>query len=247
MTINKEAIQYLQESAVDPKNRIVEKNNRMFQFDSEGNGKEILPRSILAANPLNLNTLTGLINYIKSNLERQTKKLYLHVLSEKIVQLVGCLEEDGRREVLVISSAITPEFPFGRYLNAEEFIINFQSKFLKNNDRDILLKVIGNVVEENVKNTGDDGISQSVEIRSGITSRAEVKVPNPVKLAPYRTFSEVEQPTSDFVFRMKEGPLGAIFEADGGAWRNNAIVNVREYLKEELEKEISEGKITLLA
>ena len=53
------------------------------------------------------------------------------------------------------------------------------------------------------------------------------------------------------LIRMKDGPRGAIFEADGGAWRNQAIVNIREYLYEQLEEEIEAGieagRITILA
>ena len=46
---------------------------------------------------------------------------------------------------------------------------------------------------------------------------------------------------------MKDGPRGAIFEADGGAWRNQAIVNIREYLYEQLEEEIKSKRVTILA
>ncbi len=52
---------------------------------------------------------------------------------------------------------------------------------------------------------------------------------------------------SQFVFRMKDGPRAAIFEADGGAWRNQAIVNIREYLKEQLAEEVESQRITILA
>lgn len=40
---------------------------------------------------------------------------------------------------------------------------------------------------------------------------------------------------------------GAIFEADGGAWRNQAILNIKKYLGEQLSDEIKKGKITILA
>ena len=61
-------------------------------------------------------------------------------------------------------------------------------------------------------------------------------MPNPVELAPYRTFPEVEQPISKFIFRMQEGPRAALYEADGGAWRNKAILSIKEYLQEELKE-----------
>ncbi|MNW60692.1 hypothetical protein D3C74_386970 [compost metagenome] len=70
------------------------------------------------------------------------------------------------------------------------------------------------------------GMTQSVVAKTGVATVEDVKVPNPVLLAPYRTFVEVEQPESSFVFRMKDGPSAALFEADGGAWRNDVIANV---------------------
>lgn len=63
-------------------------------------------------------------------------------------------------------------------------------------------------------------------------------MPNPVKLTPYRTFLEVKQPASDFIFRMKQdkydGIVCAIFEADGGAWKMEAAHRIKEYLQKEL-------------
>lgn len=249
MTMTKEAIQYLQESGISPEDRLVsfDDDERWLAFDNDGQAREILPRVFNANDSIGLNTLSGMVNYIKANIERINKPLILHVKSEKYVSLKGVLEIDGSRELLVNSKAIIPEFNFDSYYNVEEFNIALQSKFVENDDRNILLQVVGNVSEDNVKKVGDDGVSQAVTINQGVASKADVKVPNPVELAPYRTFLEVDQPESQFIFRMKDGPRAAIFEADGGAWRNQAIVNIREYFKEELESEILEKKITILA
>lgn len=58
-------------------------------------------------------------------------------------------------------------------------------------------------------------------------------------LRPYRTFLEVEQPESAFVFRMKQDNYGsvmcAVFEADGGAWKMDATQAIKEYLQRELD------------
>lgn len=65
-------------------------------------------------------------------------------------------------------------------------------------------------------------------------------VPNPVKLKPYRTFLEVDQPVSEFIFRMKQdkydGVLCALFEADGGAWKMEATERIKKYLESELKE-----------
>lgn len=248
----KEAIKYLNSLTINPSERFVEITDidgidRMFIVDEDGLGHEVKAINNRAEQALEINTLSGLIDYIKSDLERSEMKLFLHVKNERIVELKSTLSSDGGRELLVEAKAILPRFDFKYFHDTEELIIALQSNFVPSKDRDLLLKVIGNVREENVRNTGDDGMSQAVTIKTGIASADDVRVPNPVTLAPYRTFLEVEQPLSDFIFRMKDGPKGAIFEADGGTWRNKAILNVREYLKKELAEEIKNKKITIIA
>lgn len=56
---------------------------------------------------------------------------------------------------------------------------------------------------------------------------------------PFRTFIEIEQPESEFLLRAKKGYEGiefALFEADGGAWKKEAIDNIAAYLKENLKE-----------
>ncbi len=103
-------------------------------------------------------------------------------------------------------------------------------------DGKVLLKFVGNLKDESAQTMVDDGVSQVATARSGVASVGKVVVPNPISLRPYRTFLEVEQQESDFVFRMHEGPKLALFSADGDAWRNTAIDLVAEYLSEKLVK-----------
>lgn len=248
MTMTKEALQYLMEQGIKPEDRLVQVDERWYAINTNGEAKEImLPRVFNAEESLLINTLSGFVNYVKAQLDRADKKLIVHIKNAKEVHLKGLLAEDGSREVLATAQPLIPRFDFNHFIDMESFVIALQSKFVKNDDRQILLQVAGNVAEENVKKTGDDGVSQAVTINKGVASKADVKVPNPVELAPYRTFLEVEQSTSQFIFRMQDGPRGAIFEADGGAWNNQAIVNVREYLKEQLSEEIDSGRITIIA
>lgn len=75
MTMTKEAIQYLMEQGIQPENRLINFDNdeRWILVDAAGQGKEILPRVFTAEEPLRINTLSGLVNYIKANLERIKK------------------------------------------------------------------------------------------------------------------------------------------------------------------------------
>lgn len=190
------------------------------------------------ASKIEMTTLTSLVEYIKARIDVMDDKMIIHVVSPTIVQLYSQLDFDREREHIVTVNAQLPDFTYGRYMGHESFIIALQTKFIGNDDRELLLKFAGTVENGTVAQYGDDGITQKATIKTGIASKGDAVVPNPVKLRPYRTFLEVEQPESSFIFRMRQdersGVECAIFEADGGAWKNTAMKKIKEYLQFEL-------------
>lgn len=198
------------------------------------------------AESLEVRSLSGLVDYLKSRFDI-FETVIVHVKSPTEVVVFDSLNDDMNRNYYIKANAMIPDFPFGRWLDSENFIIKLQSCFVKNNDRDIMLKVVGNIKEENVNTFGDDGVSQSVVAKTGVATVSDVVVPNPVNLKPYRTFVEVEQPESEFIFRMQNGPQCALFEADGGAWKLEAMRNIKNYLAEALKEEIELKNITIIA
>lgn len=189
------------------------------------------------AKGIQVTTLTGLVDYIKSDVDTKvSEKLIIHIVSPSKVILRSELTKNRHRENYVVCEALLPDIEFNRFLNTDKFNILLQSSFVKNADRDILLKVCGNVQESAVKQVGDDGVTQAVTMKTGVATLQDVIVPNPVTLAPFRTFNEIDQPESKFIFRMESGPRCSIFEADGGAWRNDAMRKIKEYLGTQLEE-----------
>lgn len=198
------------------------------------------------ASPFLVHTLSGLVDYLKTGLDRETD-VFVHVVSPTEVCIESVLNNDAERDYFLKATALTPSFEFDYFYGTEDFNIKLQSCFVKNKDRDDMLKVVGNIQEKNVNTIGDDGHSQSVVAKTSVASMANVKVPNPVALAPYRTFVEVDQPVSEFIFRMQQGPRCAIFEADGGKWKLEAMKNIKKYLAEELQTEISTGTVHIIS
>jgi len=184
-----------------------------------------------------LHTLDSLVTFIQNQVDGSCcgDPLSIHIESPRQVNLIGSLRDDRTRETFAIVRAELPdEIRYGQYYDTENFNIQVQSRFVDNPDKKLLLRFTGLIKEENVRQTGDDGISQAVTIKTGVATVGNAVVPNPVLLAPWRTFQEVAQPESMFIFRMKDGPTAALFEADGGAWRLEAIKNIKEYLEEQL-------------
>lgn len=215
------------------------KDGREYCVDNAGN-VELLDHDPIET-PLKLSQLTSLVDWFKR--DGDPEQMLIHVVSPTRVEVVGNLDYQGKRPVYVQVNAIVPKIEYGDFYGQEAMIIMLQSKFEYTKDRDLLLKVIGNLREEKVNQQTDDGVSQSVQINSGVASVSEVKVPNPVVLSPYRTFQEISQPASTFIFRMREGMRSALFEADNAAWQ----VDAKQYIKEYLQKNIGDKKVTVLA
>lgn len=190
---------------------------------------------------IEMNTLSSLIDYIKANVDEMSGKMIIHVQSPTLVQMYSELDYERKREYMVEVNASVPDFRFNQFSDHEPFCINLQSKFIDDpeTDRALLLKFAGTVEAGTVAEYGDDGVTQKATVKTGIASKGEAIVPSPVTLKPFRTFVEVEQPLSNFVFRMKQdrydGIQCALFEADGGAWKIAAMQEIKTYLKEQLE------------
>ncbi|EMA6344850.1 hypothetical protein U3450_003906 [Bacillus cytotoxicus] len=233
----KQAMEYLLETAGVKVERI---NNRPYST------QPLYPVKEPTASEITVNSLSGLVDYIKSEFDGD-HPLMIHVENPKNISCFTKVNDDYNRNVFIRAEAFVPHFAFERFHDAESFNISLQSAFVKNDDRDVMLKVVGNIREEAVNQIGDDGVSQSVVAQTGVATRANVAVPNPVMLQPFRTFVEVEQPESPFVFRMQNGPKCALFEADGGAWKLLAIENIKNYLTEKLADEIANKKVFIIA
>ena len=128
---------------------------------------------------------------------------------------------------------------FDRYMPVEEFVIYLQSMFVQDDTARQILKVVGNLTQGSETNVADDGITQRVTAKAGVARVAVVDLPNPVALRPYRTFLDIHQPASEFVLRIKadkdEGPLCALFETDGGAWRFTVLEHIKNYMADNLD------------
>ncbi|OHX28345.1 hypothetical protein Javan273_0037 [Streptococcus phage Javan273] len=233
---------------------VVELNDYNEKIVTDKDGKEFYDRNkhgLVELNPkkrpktLNLNTLNSMIDYLKSNMNMiDSKRLMVVVESPTQVIVLEQDDEELNRNVLVTVEAIIPRNQFGSYEAASDFNIILQSKFVDSDNRATVIEFASALKVESGSEIIDDGISQTATIKQGVASLAKAKAPNPVTLRPYRTFTEVEQPASQFIFRINQRAEMALFEADGGKWRLDAINNIANYLKEELADQTN---ITILA
>jgi hypothetical protein len=188
-------------------------------------------------------TLTGLVDYIKANRDGlQLEKCVILVESFDKVTLASELIGDKRERAYFITAMVDDGlkvYPFEKYMPVEGFVIALRSMFEPTPDLEKMITYVSKVRGGKAFSLEDDGVSQTASVQtsaSGALTKKET-APAIVKLRPYRTFRDIDQIESEFLFRMKlidteENVVGcALFEADGGRWRNQATNAIRDFLK----------------
>lgn len=206
----------------------------------------IVPHPVCST--LEFHTLDGLINTLKAEYEDFRQSILINVYDEETVNVYSAINSktDRKREKPYIVNAEIVDIPFNRSVDYETMMITLKSKFVETPELLELVKLLGSITEENSATASDDGFTQNVVVRKGIAMKENKMVKPIVKLKPYRTFNEVEQPESEFLLRLFDGGCVALYEADGGAWKLQARKNVAEYLENGLSDLIDEGAIIVV-
>ena len=222
----------------------------------EANGREFstrkvyqIPDKFAESTPdvLTVNTLTGLRDYVKDVFEDDRSAgniAFIHVISPNEVAVVSTLFGDllQRKNWLTATTrqGLSQNFSFNTFMDIPNFIIGLQAYFAETPDVKRVLDRVSNIKAVQGQEYADNGVSQKVTASKSVgSSLVELQdVPNPVTLKPYRTFLEVDQPASSFVFRLTSGgednpPRCGLFEASGGAWKLDAILKIKAWLEDQ--------------
>lgn len=196
---------------------------------------------------LTFHTLDGLIYALKAEYQNFNGPILIDVTDEENITVFSAISDiDRQREMPYKVRAEVVDIPFDRKLDYETMMITLKSKFVDTPELCDLVQLLGTITEENNAMLSDDGFTQTVVVRKGIALKDNKAVNPIVKLKPYRTFCEVEQPESEFLIRLSEGGYVALYEADGGAWKLQARRNVADYLKTALAELIDAGFVIVV-
>ena len=189
--------------------------------------------------------LESIVKLIRKENEKEDGTIYIRVSNYHKVNVFTSYDKYGRRNRLYEAESNIPEFHFG-WRDYESAMISFRSQFEQTEGIEYLLGILSRITDENSITSKDNGITQEVEARKGIALATKETIKPRVKLTPFRTFLEVEQPESEFLIRLREGGEIGIFEADGGMWQLKAKQKIKEYFENELEDLISSGKVVVM-
>lgn len=192
-----------------------------------------------------LNSLSAILDFCES--EMGNGRHALHIENQGQVSLFGPMDIAFRQRERFLTAGIgAKNFDFGNFHEVDKFIIALQAQFVQDDATAAILKLVGNMTKVAEVGTKDDGMTQRVEAKVGLAKVENVSIPNPVRLAPYRTFIEIDQPYSNFVLRLDSNHKCALFEADGGAWKIEAMKRIKTYLDNGLKVIGKRDQVTIL-
>lgn len=186
--------------------------------------------------PLMTNTLQSVVEFVNSH---EWDDLVIHIRDEKSIFVYSDIkfEEECRRDHFLTAVADVCDLTLDRFMDLEDFNLMMQSCFVESESRAEILACIGSVEDVNSRTLNDDGISQSITVKTGVTTKSKALVPNPVTLMPYKTFSEIEQPNIQYIFRMGDGPRALLRTVGNPTWRVETIKKIKAYLIENINNE----------
>ena len=196
-----------------------------------------------------LNSLKAIAEIIKTEVKMQRAlPLIVNISKHDCVKVFTTYDDDYERDYLYQAAASTPDIGcINRFEDHESAMIMFRSLFKETPDLEYVLSLLSKINDDSSVSSSDNGLTQTIEAKKGISLLEKVHVKSRVSLKPYRTFLEIEQPESEFLLRVSEGGKIALFEADGGMWKIHAKRNIEEYFMFELADLIKDGKVVLTA
>ncbi len=237
----RDAIQKIQDLVLENKKELkVDINGDIYTERKLERVDKYIPKR----NHMRLSNLTSLVEMIKRDLKDDNTDLPLRlIVKEKEVNVYSSLDVNKDREQLYNVIAQVADINFNNHLSVEEMIIQLQTNFEDTDNKSKLINKISKLSQGVSVEVADDGISQSVVQKTGVTTTETVDLQPLVRLIPKRTFHECKQPEQLFLLRINKHMQIALFDAAGGIWKHHCQESIREYLKEQLNEEIASEKV----
>ena len=220
-------------------------------YTTNNNMKRIAPH-IDQPEAITFSSLDAIVQTLKAEVDRPeiTKPVFVNVHGHDFVSVFTTLRFDNlERDTIYEAKPILPR-PFEAWSYHDDAIITLRSRFVQNEDIEYLIGLLSRISNDDSVTSEDNGVTQKVTAVKGVSLKTYEIPKTRVRLAPFRTFLEVEQPESEFLLRIKQGDKEnniqtqiGIIEADGGAWKLAAKHNIADYFREHLMSLIADNKV----
>lgn len=199
-----------------------------------------------------VNSLDGLVKMIKNSIIDASEGIQgIHTplivnIDFNCIEVMSALNSDKTRNYLVEANPMIPHLHIGYDMSVEEMIILLSTSFIPTENTEKFINSLSSlrVVEEVEFN--DDGVGQTVTAKKGASMNAKFQIQPIVKLKPIRTYAEIDQVESKFLFRVNKNGTVCLREADGGQWKYETQKRIAAYLEENLKEFIEEKQVVVI-
>ena len=240
----KEAIQYIQETAARPFLQSVD--GHAYLFDKDGTYTEIKP-DLYGPETLELQSLDALVKMVRTEATEDDVPIYITVPTHLTVKCFSQPDPELRNQrkwYYKVYATDVPGWESGNKLGFEEMQIALRTRFQETPDTAYALKLLSDITTGGKITFNDNGVATSVVTQKGVALQSNEAIRPIVRLRPYRTFQEIDQPESPFLIRVSERWI-SFTEADGGMWKLIARQTIKAFLEEHLQQEVSEGSVVI--
>lgn len=217
-----------------------------FRVTAEGDVEEILP-TIFHPDTLPLNSLDALVKLVRTEASEMDAPLYITIPDHLTVRCFGqpnTAERCFRQFYYEVYATDVPGCAEKVALGFEEAQIALRTRFQETPDTLYAMKLVSDISLGAKVIYNDNGIATTITTQKGVALQTNEQIRPLIKLRPYRTFQEVEQPESIFLIRVSDRGISFV-EADGGMWKLAARETIKTFLEERLAQEVTEGSVII--
>ena len=239
----KEAIEKIEEMARPVR---VEKDGHIYSVTP--NGYTEIREKLDIPETMTVNSLDAMVKLVKTEALKRFSPSYSHVPDHLTASAFLQINPDLRETRLTLYKAAAVDVPgwdAEAKLPFERAAVALQTRFQESQDRAYTLQLLSQITTGAKVTYNDTGIATTVVSQKGVSLQQNSTIRPLVKLRPYRTFQEVEQPEGIFLIRIDERGISFV-EADGGMWKLTARSTIKEFFEEQFKEEIVAGLVVVM-
>ena len=225
---------------------IYQANGEEFVITKDGEIRQIRTE-LDTPDTLDLSSLDSLVKMVKSEASNAEEPLYITVPTHLKVICFGQPHADRRnlrQFYYEVKATDVPGWDAVTNLPFDQAAVALQTRFQDSVDREYAMQLLSQITTGAKVTYNDIGVATNVVTSKGVALQQNSTIRPLVKLRPYRTFQEVEQPEGLFLIRIDERGI-TFTEADGGMWKLEARKTIVNYLTERLHDLVEIGGVII--
>ena len=182
-----------------------------------------------------VNSMDALVQLVKK--EQQERQVFVSVERHDYVEVYDSPSKEARWKRNVLYAARATDIPGWEsevQMGFDNATVALMTRFQDGGYREYTLQLLSQITTGAKVTYTDNGVASTIVTQKGAALAQNTTIKPLVKLRPYRTFQEIEQPEGIFLIRISE--RGITFrEADGGMWKLTARNTAKAWLQEQLK------------